>query len=208
LVDVNEEPIECITQTGIKTGTGHHEFDVIIFATGFDAVTGPFDRIDIRGRDGQSLKEKWADGPQTYLGIQIHGFPNMFTLVGPHNAATRCNMPRCIEQNVEWVTQLVQFMQQHGYDMAEASREAEIEWTKHVHEVGEGLLLTKVNSWYTGVNSNVEGKTTRRILTYLGGVPKYRAKCDEVATNSYEGFVLRSSGGSSLNKTARVAAHK
>lgn len=190
LVDVRQAPIECITPTGIKTSAAEYEFDIIIYATGFDAVTGPLDRIDIRGCGGVSLREKWADGPKTFLGLQVSGFPNMFTLVGPHNAATRCNIPRCIEQNVEWVTELVRFMLGKNRSYVEPTSAAETAWTEHVNQVGEGLLLTKVNSWYTGVNTNVPGKDKRRILTYLGGVPRYRSRCEEVARSGYEGLTL------------------
>jgi cation diffusion facilitator CzcD-associated flavoprotein CzcO len=190
LVDVRQAPIECITQTGIKTSAAEYDFDIIIYATGFDAVTGPLDRIDIRGSGGVSLKEKWADGPKTFLGLQVSGFPNMFTLVGPHNAATRCNIPRCIEQNVEWVTELVRFMLSKNRSYVEPTSEAETAWTEHVNQVAEGMLLAQVSSWYTGVNTNVPGKDKRRILTYLGGVPRYRSRCEEVAKSGYEELTL------------------
>jgi cation diffusion facilitator CzcD-associated flavoprotein CzcO len=190
LIDVRQTPIERITPTGIKTATAEYEFDMIIYATGFDAVTGGFDRIDIRGNEGLNLKEKWADGPRTYLGLQISGFPNLFTLVGPHNAATRCNIPRCIEQNVEWVTELLRFMLSKKHTYVEPTRAAEVAWTKHVNELGEGMLLTQVNSWYTGINTNVAGKDKRRVMTYLGGVPMYRSRCDEEAASGYAQFIL------------------
>jgi cation diffusion facilitator CzcD-associated flavoprotein CzcO len=190
LVDVRQAPIECITPTGIKTSAAEYDFDIIIYATGFDAVTGPLDRIDIRGSGGVSLKEKWADGPKTFLGLQVSGFPNMFTLVGPHNAATRCNIPRCIEQNVEWVTELVRFMLSKNRSYVEPTSEAETAWTEHVNQVAEGMLLAQVSSWYTGVNTNVPGKDKRRILTYLGGVPRYRSRCEEVAKSGYEELTL------------------
>ena len=190
LVDVRETPIEGITPTGIKTTCAEYEFDMIIYATGFDAVTGGFDRIDIRGNKDLSLKEKWADGPRTYLGLQISGFPNLFTIVGPHNAATRCNIPRCIEQNVEWVTELLRFMLSKGYTCVEPTDAAEVAWTEHVNKLGDGMLLTQVNSWYTGINTNVAGKDKRRVMTYLGGVPMYRSRCDEEAASNYAQFIL------------------
>jgi cation diffusion facilitator CzcD-associated flavoprotein CzcO len=165
---------------------------MIIFATGFDAITGSFDRIDISGRDGQRLKHKWADGPQTYLGLQIEGFPNMMTLVGPHNAATFCNLPRCIEQNVEWVSDLLAHMRDNGLKRIEATPAAEREWTAHVHETASRLLLTQVDSWMTGVNKNVAGRQKRTFMAYAGGAPKYRQKCEEIAANGYEGFNLSS----------------
>src|SRR5262249_8761958 len=155
LVDVRETPIEQITPAGIKTSAAEYAFDVIVYATGFDAITGAFDRIDIRGRGGQRLRDKWADGPHTFLGLQVAGFPNMLTLVGPHNAATFCNLPRCIEQNVEWVTALLQHMLEKGYRRIEPTAAAETAWTQHVHETAARLLATQVDSWMTGVNPHV-----------------------------------------------------
>ena len=190
LVDVRETPIERITPTGIRTSDAEYEFDLIIYATGFDAVTGAFDRIDIHGVGGQKLKDKWADGPRTYLGLQIAGFPNLLTLVGPHNAATFCNIPRCIEQNVEWVTGLIRHMRDHGYKRVEPTVEAEDIWTEHVYEIATRMLFYQVDSWFMGVNPNVPGKQKRTFLLYSGGAPAYREKCDEVAANGYEGFVF------------------
>jgi cation diffusion facilitator CzcD-associated flavoprotein CzcO len=190
LVDLRETPIERITATGIKTSDQERAFDMIIFATGFDAITGSFDRIDIRGRGGKRLREKWAEGPQTYLGLQVEGFPNMLTLVGPHNAATFCNLPRCIEQNVEWVSDLLRAMRERGLTRVEATAPAEAAWTAHVHETAARLLLMQVDSWMTGVNKNVAGRQKRTFMAYAGGAPKYRQKCDEVAAGGYEGFVL------------------
>jgi len=190
LVDLRDTPIERITETGVATSADHYELDVIIYATGFDAVTGAFDRIDFTGIGGVKLRDKWRNGPLTYLGMQIAGFPNLFTLVGPHNASTFCNMPRCIEQNVEWLTDLLAHLEQTGVHRIEPTVEAERAWTEHVHETGERMLLSKVNSWFMGVNTNL-GKTERHFLLYAGGAPNYRDRCDEVAANGYEGFVLR-----------------
>jgi cation diffusion facilitator CzcD-associated flavoprotein CzcO len=189
LVDLRATPIERITPTGIRTSDAEYPFDLIIYATGFDAITGPFDRIEIRGVGGRTLKEKWAKGPLTYLGLQVAGFPNLFTLVGPHNASTFCNMPRCIEQNADWVTALLRHMIACGYVRAEPSSEAEAEWTAHVHESAARMLFTEVDSWMTGVNSNVE--RGRTLMVYAAGAPKYRERCDAVAANGYEGFVLQ-----------------
>ena len=191
LVDLRETPIERITRSGVRTSQEDLPFDIIIYATGFDAVTGPFARIDIRGRNGRSLLEKWADGPRTLLGLQIAGFPNLLTLVGPHNAGTFCNIPRCIEQNVEWVTDLVRHMQARGYEEVEAREQAETEWTEHVYETASKLLLSKTDSWFTGINHNVPGRDHRTFLLYAGGAPRYREQCDAVAASGYEGFVLR-----------------
>jgi len=190
LVDLRETPIERITEKGIRTSDGERAFDMIIFATGFDAITGSFDRIDIRGRGGQRLKDKWADGPQTYLGLNVEGFPNMLTLVGPHNAATFCNLPRCIEQNVEWVSDLLAYMRDRRLTRVEATEAAERDWTAHVHETAARLLLTQVDSWMTGVNKNVAGRQKRTFMAYAGGAPKYRQKCDEVVAQGYDGFTL------------------
>jgi cation diffusion facilitator CzcD-associated flavoprotein CzcO len=190
LVDLRETPIERITEKGIRTSDGERAFDMIIFATGFDAITGSFDRIDIRGRGGQRLKDKWADGPQTYLGLNVEGFPNMLTLVGPHNAATFCNLPRCIEQNVEWVSDLLAYMRDRRLTRVEATEAAERDWTAHVHETAARLLLTQVDSWMTGVNKNVAGRQKRTFMAYAGGAPKYRQKCDEVVAHGYDGFTL------------------
>lgn len=190
LVDLRETPIERITRKGVRTSAGERQFDIIVYATGFDAITGAFDRIDIRGRGGRRLKEKWAEGPQTYLGLQVEGFPNMLTLVGPHNAATFCNLPRCIEQNVEWVSELLRHMRERGLKRVEATASAEEAWTAHVHETAARLLLTQVDSWMTGINKNVPWRQKRTFMAYAGGAPKYRQKCDEVAARGYEGFVL------------------
>jgi cation diffusion facilitator CzcD-associated flavoprotein CzcO len=190
LVDLRETPIESITPRGIRTSDTEREFDMIIYATGFDAVLGGFNRIDIRGLNGQSLKEKWAEGPRTYLGLQVEGFPNLFTLVGPHNAATFCNIPRCIEQNVEWVAGAIGHMQEKGLQRIAATRAAEDAWTEHVYETGSKLLFTQVDSWFMGINSNLPGRNKRTFLLYAGGAPSYREKCDEVAAKGYEGFTF------------------
>jgi cation diffusion facilitator CzcD-associated flavoprotein CzcO len=187
LVDINETPIERITPKGVKASDTEYEFDIIIYATGFDAVTGTLTRMDIRGEGGLSLKDKWADGPRTYLGIQSTGFPNLFTLVGPHNGATFCNIPRCIEQNVEWVTDCVRYMREKGFTRIAATPEAERAWTDHVNELAVGTLLSEVDSWFFG--ANIPGKK-RTVLMYFGGAPAYRKKCDDVAARDYEGFVL------------------
>jgi cation diffusion facilitator CzcD-associated flavoprotein CzcO len=191
LVDVNETPIECITPTGLKTSDTEYEFDMIIYATGFDAITGAYDRVDIRGIGGQRLKEKWADGPHTYLGLMSHNFPNFFTIIGPHNAATFCNIPRCSEQNVEWVADLIAYMREHGYKSIDPTAEAEDAWTQHVYDTSQFLLLTQVDSWMTGINKNVTTRTKRTFMAYAGGAPNYRQRCEDVAANGYEGFELK-----------------
>ncbi|MSR14062.1 MAG: NAD(P)/FAD-dependent oxidoreductase [Gammaproteobacteria bacterium] len=187
LIDLRATPIECLTARGIKTGYTEFEFDVIIFATGFDAVTGALTRIDVQGESGQRLKDKWRDGPRTYLGLQVAGFPNLFTVVGPHNAANFCNVPRCIEQNVEWVTACIRYLREHRLERIAATEEAEELWRAHCEEVVAGTLFPTANSWFMG--ANIPGKK-RMFLAYGGGLPRYRAKCEEVAAQGYAGFVL------------------
>jgi cation diffusion facilitator CzcD-associated flavoprotein CzcO len=184
LVDIKETPLERITPKGIKTSEREYEFDIVIYATGFDAITGSFDRIDIRGLDGLSLKDKWKGGPQTFLGVQVEGFPNMFMVMGPHTALG--NIPRSIEYSVEWVTGLITFATKNRLTRLEATPEGVKSWTDHVKALGEGLLANEVDSWMTGINSNVEGKQTRIIARYSGSAPAYRARCDEVAAKGYQ----------------------
>jgi hypothetical protein len=172
LVDLRETPIERITPAGIQTSDAEHALDMIVYATGFDAITGAFDRIDIRGRGGRRLKDKWTEGPRTYLGLQVEGFPNLFTLVGPHNAATFCNIPRCIEQNVDWVTALLRHMREKGHARVEPALEAEQGWTEHVLDTGRRMLFTQIDSWMMGINSNVAGKQKRTFMVYAGGRPE------------------------------------
>ena len=191
LIDLMETPMERITPRGVRTSAEEHSLDILVYATGFDAVTGGFERIDIRGEEGRTLREKWSDGPETYLGIQVEGFPNMFTLVGPHNAASFCNIPRCIEQNVEWVSDLIRHMRDRGLTRVAATREAECDWTAHVHEGAERMLYAKTDSWFMGINRNRADKAKRTFLLYAAGAPAYREKCDEVAANGYSGFALR-----------------
>jgi cation diffusion facilitator CzcD-associated flavoprotein CzcO len=188
LVDIKETPIERITPTGIRTSNADHAFDIIIYATGFDAITGSFDRIDIRGVDGQRLKDKWAGGPQTYLGVLVEDFPNMMMLMGPHTALG--NIPRSIEYNVEWVTGLLKFALERGLTRMEATEAGVASWTDHVKSLGVGLLSNEVDSWMTGINRNVEGKQTRIIARYSGSAPAYRARCDEAAAEGYRELAL------------------
>ncbi len=190
LVSLQDETIEAITPTGIRTSAADRAFDMIIYATGFDAVLGGFNQIDIRGVDGLSLRDAWAEGPLTFLGLQVAGFPNMFTLLGPHNGAANCNMPRCIETNVDWVTELLLHTQANGYRRVETTAAAQEAWTQHVYESAEGLLSSKVDSWFMGVNSNIPGRQKRMFLLYGAGAPAYRKKCAEVAANGYAGMTL------------------
>ena len=188
LVDINETPIERITPAGVKTSEREYEFDIIIYATGFDAITGAFDRIDIRGVDGVSLKEKWQDGPQTFLGILVDGFPNMLMVMGPH--AGLGNFPRAAEYSADWVTGLVRFARERGLSRIEATAAGAAAWTDHVIAASEGLLFAEVDSWMTGVNRNVEGKQVRRIMRYSGGHPAFREHCEAVAADGYRKLAL------------------
>jgi cation diffusion facilitator CzcD-associated flavoprotein CzcO len=190
LVDIMETPIERITPTGIKTTEEELDFDLIVYATGFDAITGAFDRIDFIGVDGQKLRDKWADNPITYLGVQIHGFPNLFTLAGPTAGSNSTNFPRGIEAGVDWATDLAKHIIANGISRVEADADAEQEWTDHVRELYGMVLLRKAKSWFTGYNSNVEGHDKTRYLIYNGGAPRYRQRLEEVAANSYEGFTM------------------
>jgi cation diffusion facilitator CzcD-associated flavoprotein CzcO len=192
LVDLQETPIERITPTGIRTTAEDLELDVIVYATGFDAVTGAYDRIDIRGVGGQALREKWADDPVTYFGMQASGFPNMFMPTGPQSGSASTNFPRGIELGVDWVTGLLQYMWEHGYSREEATPEAEAEWGAHVREMYEAVLLRNAQGWFTGYNSNVEGhdKGTIRHVVYNGGTPKFRRTVTEAAEAGYPGIVF------------------
>ena len=184
LVDLNETPIECITPGGIRTSDGERAFDMIIYATGFDAITGAFDRIDIRGVGGASLKSKWADGPVTFLGILADGFPNFLMVMGPH--AGLGNFPRAVEFTSDWVTALIRHAHDNGLTRIDAKQAAAIAWTEHVIETNEGMLFNEVESWMTGVNRNVEGKHVRRVMRYSGGHPAFRKRCEAVAAGGYD----------------------
>jgi cation diffusion facilitator CzcD-associated flavoprotein CzcO len=190
LVDtMNEEPIEAITPAGIRTSRREYAFDVLIYATGFDAVTGAFDRIDIRGVNGLRLKDAWADGPRTYLGMLAEGFPNMLMVLGPHTA--RGNIPQAIEHSVEFQAGMLRFMQAHDYTRVETRPEQVTEWTQTVIQASEPLLSSKVDSWQTGVNRNVEGRSVRRVLGYNGNGVHFRRKTDEVARGGYRELAFR-----------------
>jgi cation diffusion facilitator CzcD-associated flavoprotein CzcO len=188
LVDINETPIERITPRGIQTSDREYEFDIIIYATGFDAITGAFDRIDIRGTDGARLKDLWKDGPQTYLGVFVEGFPNLLMAMGPH--AGLGNYTRTAEYSVEWVTGVIRFATERGLTRIEATAKGVEDWTEHVLALGEGQLMNEVGSWMTGVNRNLEGKQQPRIMRYSGGHPAYREHCDAIAAGGYRTLAL------------------
>ena len=183
LVDVRKAPIECITETGVKTADAEYDFDVIIYATGYDAVTGALLNIDIHGNGGQTLKQKFVDGPRTYMGIQSVGFPNLFTI----NAASVGNFVRAAEPLVEWTTECIRYIRDNEFTRISPTLEAEDAWVKHVNEDGEKTLRTKTDNWFIG--ANIPGKA-RALLMAPDSAPAMRAKRAAVAANGYEGFVL------------------
>ncbi|MDF1720701.1 MAG: NAD(P)/FAD-dependent oxidoreductase [Minwuia sp.] len=192
LVDISETPLERITEKGIKTSEREFEFDIIIYATGFDAITGAYDHIDIRGVGGQTLREKWFEGPQTYLGMMVHGFPNMLMPAGPQSGSASSNYPRGIEIGVNWCTDFMEHIWENGIERADATDAAEERWTAHVTKMYSTMLMRKAKSWFTGYNSNVDGHEAGRVryFVYNGGAPKYVTRINEVAGNDYEGIAL------------------
>ena len=189
VIDLREDPIERINESGVCTAGGQHDVDVLIYATGFDAMTGAINNVSITGRSGTKLKDKWENGPRSYLGLQIAGFPNLFTVTGPGSPSVLSNMLVSIEQHCDWITDCIHHMNSNGLNTIEAEQQAEDQWVKHVFEVADGTMLTapSCSSWYLGVN--IPGKP-RVFMPYVGGVGNYRAKCSSVAANGYEGFKL------------------
>ena len=189
LVSVKNNAIKEVTETGVTLADGtHYELDVLILATGFDAGSGALTRIDIRGRGGRSLKDDWAREIRTSMGLQVNGYPNLFTTGAPlAPSAALCNMTTCLQQQTEWITQCVEYLRSHGKNAIEATAEFEDAWVKHHDELANATLVTKTDSWYMG--SNVDGKP-RRLLSYIGGVGTYRQKCEDVAKEGYAGFAI------------------
>ena len=189
LVDLRRGGIERITQTGVQTAQGHFEFDVLVYATGFDAMTGALLRMDIRGRDGVSLASHWEHGPKTHLGLQMSGFPNLFTVTGPGSPSVLSNMLVSIEQHVDWISDCINHLDQTGASTIEPTAEAEAAWMQHVFEIADGTMLTaqSCNSWYLG--ANIPGKP-RIFMPYVAGVGAYRAQCDAVVADGYRGFAI------------------
>ena len=187
LADIAGAPIEEITPTGLRMGGQSYELDTLVFATGFDAMTGPILDIDIRGRDGLSLSDKWSAGPRTYLGLMVAGFPNLFAIAGPGSPSVLSNMVVSIEQHVDWIADCLEHMRQEGLDCIEPAKEAEDGWVDHANELASATLFPQANSWYMG--ANIPGKP-RVFMPYLGGVGSYRKICDEVASNAYDGFEM------------------
>jgi len=189
LVDLRRTPIVEVTRDAIRTTESVHAVDIMVYATGFDALTGPLLAMDVRGRDGRSLAETWAEGPRTYLGLGIPGFPNLFTITGPGSPSVLSNMPTAIEQHVEWIAHCLERLAHDRVDIIEATEEAAASWTDHVQQVASRTLYTKAASWYMG--ANIPGKP-RVFLPYVGGLGVYGEKCAEVAARGYEGFALAS----------------
>jgi cyclohexanone monooxygenase len=187
LIDLRENPIEALTPRGVQTRDAHYEVDSIVFATGFDAMTGALSKIDIRGRAGGSLQQKWEAGPRTYLGVAVADFPNLFLITGPGSPSVLSNMIVSIEQHVDWIADCLVHLREHGLGGIEATVAAEDAWVEHVNEVGHMTLYPQAKSWYMG--ANIPGKP-RVFMPYIGGVGVYRQKCDEVAANGYEGFAI------------------
>jgi len=196
LVDLRKTPISTITETGIRTNAESMEFDAIVFATGFDAMTGAIVAVDIRGRDGLSLKQKWADGPKTYLGLTTVGFPNCFLVTGPGSPSVLSNMMVSIEQHVDWVSSTIDHMRRTGLETIEPTSTAEAGWVQHVNDCADVTLFPRADSWYMG--ANVPGKP-RVFLPYIGGVDRYRKACDEVAQQGYLGFRFEGAAGAVCN---------
>ncbi|WP_449105542.1 flavin-containing monooxygenase [Pseudomonas mohnii] len=188
-VDCKQSPIERIVPEGIQTADGKiHEVDIIVLAVGFDAGSGALSRIDIRGRDSRSLREQWKQEIRTSMGLQIHGYPNLFTTGAPlAPSAALCNMTTCLQQQVDWITGCIEFAARHGKQVVEASKAFEDEWVQHHDETAAKTLVVKTDSWYMG--SNVDGKP-RRLVSYIGGVGNYHRRCDEIAEQGYPGFEM------------------
>ena len=187
LVNLQREPLVEVTEKGVRTAAEEYVFDAIVYATGFDAMTGSLTNVDIRGRGGASLKEAWSAGPRTYLGIGSAGFPNLFMITGPGSPSVLSNMIVSIEQHVDWVCDAIEHLRQQGLATIEPSQQAQDDWVDHVNLIASHTLYPKANSWYMG--ANVPGKP-RVFMPYAGGVGEYRKKCAQVATDGYPGFVL------------------
>lgn len=191
LIDVSKAPVVAVTETGVRTTAAVYEYDVIVLATGFDAMTGPLLEMGIVGRGGQKLADKWADGPHTYLGLSTHGFPNLFLITGPQSPSVLYNMPLAIEDHVDFVADAIDHLRQTGLNTIEPTREAEASWVKHANELAQATLLPGTDSWWMG--ANIVGKP-RVCLVYLGGAPAYRQICSDVVAKGYEGFALSREG--------------
>src|SRR4051812_28013521 len=191
LVDIRSNPIEQILPNAVRAGGKDYEVEALVLATGFDAMTGSVAKIDIRGRNGQTLNQKWAEGPKTYLGLMSAGFPNLFIITGPGSPSVLSNMIVSIEQHVEWIADCLAYIRDRGLDTIEADKGAEDKWVAHVNEVAYTTLYPQANSWYMG--ANIPGKP-RIFMPYIGGVGPYRQICNDVAAKGYEGFAMTTAG--------------
>ncbi len=207
LVDISETPLVRVTERGLRTTARDYAFDIIVYATGFDAITGAYDLIDIQGLGGERLAEKWKQEPSTVLGMLVHGFPNLLMPTGPQSASASTNFPRGIENGVNWCTNLLQYMWDRGYTRAEATREAQERWTAHVVKMYEIMLMRKAKSWFTGYNSNVAGheEGTVRYFVYNGGTPKFVGIINDVAARGYQEIAFSSAPGARV-QAATVSA--
>jgi cyclohexanone monooxygenase len=195
LVDLRKTPLDMITPGGVRTTEVEYQLDALVFATGFDAMTGALLKMDIRGRCGRRIQNAWDEGPRAYLGLSIAGFPNLFTITGPGSPSVLSNMIVSIEQHVDWIADCLVFLRQRGYASIEATAVAQDAWVQHVNDVAYMTLYPLAKSWYMG--ANVLGKPNV-FMPYIGGVGAYRQKCDEVAANGYEGFDL---GGAEVGES-------
>ncbi len=196
LVDISETPIERITETGLRTSARDYDFDIIVYSTGFDAITGAYDQIDISGIGGEKLSEKWKDGPSTFLGMLVHGFPNLLMPTGPQSGSASTNFPRGIETGVNWCTALLEHMWARGLTRADPTPAAQARWTGYVAKMYAVMLLRNAKGWFTGYNSNVPGHEEGKVrhVVFNGGTPKYVAAINEVTAKGYEGIVFSKSG--------------
>ncbi|CAM5216968.1 Catio diffusion facilitator CzcD-associated flavoprotein CzcO OS=Ureibacillus acetophenoni OX=614649 GN=SAMN05877842_108111 PE=3 SV=1 [Ureibacillus acetophenoni] len=190
LVTLKDNPIVRIVENGIELQNGTIECDAIVFATGYDSMTGSILRMDILGRDGQSLREKWEDGKvvKTYLGLSVQNFPNFFMVTGPQSPSVLTNMPSAIEQHVDWIDRCIEYMEENNIQLIEATEEAEVEWAKQCDDIANQTLFPYTNSWYTG--ANLDGTKRSGFVIFVGGLNNYRKICDDVADKNYEGFTL------------------
>ena len=188
LVDVAEQPIDEVTPTGVNVGGHEHALDALVLATGFDAMTGALTRLDLRGRGGVSIQQKWRAGPLNYLGLLVAGFPNMFHIAGPGSAAAFTNVIKSIEHQVEWIAECIRYLDEHGHATIEATEQAESNWVAIVNAVAEQTVLLSCNSWYLG--ANIPGKP-RVFMPFAAGYPAYVEQCAAVARSGYQGCELR-----------------
>lgn len=203
LIDLKRSPIQRMTPKGLIAGDAEHQFDLVIFATGFEAITGPLLQISVTGRGGQGLKQAWSNGPYSYLGLATPGFPNLFTVAGPGGPGVISNVPPTMEQHVEWIAACLTYLREHNIEEVEARKDATDEWTRHVHSEAEKTMYPFApSSWYDG--SNVSGKS-RPFPAYTGGFVNYRRICDAVMADNYHGFTLRQKGGEGEPKPERKA---